>query len=680
MRHSGISPRQLRDKLLLLSVGCLLSACAGWQTQAPATPATPAPASAASAPALAAVAPPTGSAADAEAFAAGPLRDPSTPVPATAPDAPLALPPTTSQDPPPTPGRIPQLEVDSPEPLKTLLETYLDLARAAALPEADSIVDAEWSRLIASMPEQAAELARTEGYFATRATIERLPVAEGKPPRVKLIVTAGPQLKVSRLTLEMQGALAERAEGGDAEATSLQESVRAQWPLAPGKAFSSDTWDSAKNGVLAQLRAAGYVAASWSGTAAEIDPDAGTARIFVVADSGPLYRAGTIEVSGLVHHESSRVRGLAAFGAGDAVTEQRLQDYQERLSKTGLFDQVSVSIDPDPLKADASPVLVRLRESPLHTATTAIGFSTTSGPRTTLEHTYRRVFGYAITSRAKLELGRDRQAWETEIATHPDENLSRKIYGASGERLLTDSDVVLSQKVRFGRSQERPAVERFNFIETERAEECARSDGKTLACDVLAAVSLNSHSTWRRVDNVLLPTLGYTLSTQVGAGVSDGTASARGGFGRAYGRLTGYWPLQHWYTQARIELGKVYTPSGVQVPDSQRFRAGGDNSVRGYAWRSLAPATSDGGITGGRMLFTASAEVARPILASMPALWGAVFVDAGRAADQLSELKPALGYGLGVRWRSPVGPLSLDWAWGQEVHRGRLHLNVGVAF
>jgi translocation and assembly module TamA len=72
--------------------------------------------------------------------------------------------------------------------------------------------------------------------------------------------------------------------------------------------------------------------------------------------------------------------------------------------------------------------------------------------------------------------------------------------------------------------------------------------------------------------------------------------------------------------------------------------------------------------------------MAHPILASVPGLMGAVFVDAGRAAQDWKGLHPALGYGVGVRYGSPVGQLKLDLAWGQEVRRLRLHLSVGVPF
>ena len=86
-----------------------------------------------------------------------------------------------------------------------------------------------------------------------------------------------------------------------------------------------------------------------------------------------------------------------------------------------------------------------------------------------------------------------------------------------------------------------------------------------------------------------------------------------------------------------------------------------------------------GTIIGGNVLGTASFEVARPF-ASFPSLWGAVFIDAGRAAESWNGFKPALGYGVGLRWRSPVGPLRVDMAYGQEVRQWRLHLSVGIAF
>jgi translocation and assembly module TamA len=115
------------------------------------------------------------------------------------------------------------------------------------------------------------------------------------------------------------------------------------------------------------------------------------------------------------------------------------------------------------------------------------------------------------------------------------------------------------------------------------------------------------------------------------------------------------------------------------VPEQLKWRAGGDESVRGYGYRDLGPVI-DGAVGSGIALFTGSLEFARPFLDSMPSLWGAVFADAGNAAESFSTLKPVYGVGVGVRWRSPVGPLRLDWAYGTETRKGRFHFSVGIAF
>jgi translocation and assembly module TamA len=170
----------------------------------------------------------------------------------------------------------------------------------------------------------------------------------------------------------------------------------------------------------------------------------------------------------------------------------------------------------------------------------------------------------------------------------------------------------------------------------------------------------------------------------VGAGRSSGTSGATdvdsGWFARTYGRLTVYRTFgRAWYAQARLELGQVYLGPHMVVPEALKWRAGGDESVRGYAYRSLGPLV-DGAVGSGTALFSGSVELAHPFLDSMPALWGAVFLDAGNAADNFGSIRPVYGTGVGVRWRSPVGPLRLDWAHGSATHKGRIHFSVGIAF
>jgi translocation and assembly module TamA len=153
-----------------------------------------------------------------------------------------------------------------------------------------------------------------------------------------------------------------------------------------------------------------------------------------------------------------------------------------------------------------------------------------------------------------------------------------------------------------------------------------------------------------------------------------------GPFARLYGRVQGYLPLGNsFYGSARLELGQVFVRETLSVPDTLLFRAGGDDSVRGYAYRSLGPEVN-GAIVSGSTLLTASLQLTRPIFADQPAFLWALFVDAGNASDGWNKMRPVLGYGVGLHWRSPVGPLRVDLAYGEEVRKFRLHFSVGVVF
>jgi translocation and assembly module TamA len=148
---------------------------------------------------------------------------------------------------------------------------------------------------------------------------------------------------------------------------------------------------------------------------------------------------------------------------------------------------------------------------------------------------------------------------------------------------------------------------------------------------------------------------------------------------RAYSRFNWYQPVGAWFANARVEAGEVFARNAIAVPDPILFRAGGDGSVRGYGYRTLGPSVN-GAVVGGRVLFTGSVEMEHPLTDRVPALLGAVFVDAGNAADRWTELHPVFGYGVGLHYRSPVGPLRVDLAYGQDVHQLRVHVSVGITF
>jgi len=126
----------------------------------------------------------------------------------------------------------------------------------------------------------------------------------------------------------------------------------------------------------------------------------------------------------------------------------------------------------------------------------------------------------------------------------------------------------------------------------------------------------------------------------------------------------------------RGEAGVVLAESRAGVVSSFLFRTGGDQTVRGYGFESLG--VSQGQATvGGRYMALGSIEYTRWITESLGA---AVFVDAGDAFDEASAFDLALGIGVGVRWRSPIGPFRADIAYGERAEKIRLHFSVGYSF
>ena len=569
-----------------------------------------------------------------------------------------------------------RLEIDAPGPLKALLERHLDLVRLGTL-GGDDIDDTEWARLIDASPTQVRDLLQTEGYFAPVVRIERTP-GRGNNERdlVRLSVDPGPRARIARVTIEAEGELERAATAGDGYGEATLAALRKEWELPVGAEFRNAGWSDAKAAALSRLRSAGYASAVWAGTGAAVDAAKNEVRLFLVVDSGPLYRLGPLQIEGLVAQDAETVRNLAYTRGGVPVTETLLLDFQERLQKSGLFETVAVTLEPDPTQAAAAPVTVRVRETPLQTYTFGVGVSANTGPRFSVEQQLRRPFGLPVSSSLKIEIGEKRQAWDGELSTQADERLYRNLLGAAVERLSSDSDVVLSQRVRLGRTQDTQRIERLGFVEWERSSRRTNAGERADA----VAVSLNFHGGWRDLDSVVLPTTGETLSAQLGIGRSHGTDAKTGTFGRAYGRLTVYRPLgRTLYGQARLEVGRVFLEPGMVVPESLRWRAGGDESVRGYSYRELGPVV-DGAVGSGETILTGSLELARPISAAMPSLWGAIFVDGGNAATSFGQLEPVYGYGFGVRWRSPVGPLRIDLAWAQNASTPRLHFSIGIAF
>ena len=180
--------------------------------------------------------------------------------------------------------------------------------------------------------------------------------------------------------------------------------------------------------------------------------------------------------------------------------------------------------------------------------------------------------------------------------------------------------------------------------------------------------------TFRTTDDIVSPRRGVLGTFEIGASVPG--LNTRD-FARARTRVNWLVPIGlRNDILVRGEAGVVLANSRSGIPSSFLFRTGGDQTVRGYAFESIG-VPQGSAIVGGRYLALVSTEYTRWITDTLGA---AVFVDMGDAFDRLSVFDPARGYGVGLRWRSPVGPFRGDIAYGERTHKVRLHFSVGFNF
>jgi outer membrane translocation and assembly module TamA len=118
------------------------------------------------------------------------------------------------------------------------------------------------------------------------------------------------------------------------------------------------------------------------------------------------------------------------------------------------------------------------------------------------------------------------------------------------------------------------------------------------------------------------------------------------------------------FTWAQFWRGGITEARNQPVPLGDRFRLGGEFSVRGYPTNSLGPQSPEGVATGGELLFIVNQELHALLLRTENAgtVSALVFFDAGNAWQSRDSLDYKLfkSVGVGARYNSPVGPLRLD--------------------
>ncbi|MBL8484160.1 MAG: BamA/TamA family outer membrane protein, partial [Rhodocyclaceae bacterium] len=344
---------------------------------------------------------------------------------------------------------------------------------------------------------------------------------------------------------------------------------------------------------------------------------------------------------------------------------------QQALQNTPYFSAALVDIDTDTAQAGAATVRVKVVESTARRVSFGAGYSSNNGARGEISYRQPNLFGHAWNLQSTLRIEARRQLAFADVFLPPSAGGFTDGYGALAER--TDNNGLATRRVKVGALRTRTvgALETTYSLSLQRELHDVEGGSYTRR-DALAG---NAAWTWRAVDDLLDPHDGHVINLQLGGGLKFLASDQN--FVRTYLRYQRYQPVGARDTLLlRLEGGMTRAASRDGIPEEFLFRAGGTGSIRGYAYQSLGTREA-GAVVGGRLLATASIEYVHWLQGA----WGvAAFVDSGNAFDTRKDFSARTGYGLGVRWKSPAGPLAFDLAYSVHDRTVRPHVAVAIAF
>jgi translocation and assembly module TamA len=542
---------------------------------------------------------------------------------------------------------------------------YLTLGRYV---ERTDLTDAQVRRLADRAVDEATDALRPFGYYA--------PSVRSRTSRdddrwvVRLTIAPGEPVRMQQVDVRVTGPGADEHELTSIAGASL---------LQPGARLDHAAYERLKSDLLRTALALGYLDAKLTQRELVVDPPALTASAAIELDTGGRYRFGEVRVEQDVIDDTLLQR-YVRFVPGRTYSTDSIRATQYALEDSNYF--ADVVITPGERDPETLTVPVTIRAEPIR------------------RNRYSASFGYGTDT----EL-RGRFAWD---------NRRVNTRGHRSRVELTASAVLQEALVRYIVPIGDPALEKLEFVSGYINEQLGDVDSERLE---LSANLTHALGQWQRVlflrlidetsgfpdgteTNSLLLIPGASYATQppnfLTGWVRDaayyaelsGSPSSLGSgasYLRFYSRAERVWPLSSggpWFLRLRGELGTSWVNDFSELPASQRFFAGGDRNVRGFALDELSPPSDpdappgtvgEKGV-GGEHKLVGSIEFERDLPRNFRA---AAFFDIGNAFNDWGT-PMEYSVGVGVRWRLPMLLIGLDvaQALSEDGKRPRIHLNI----
>jgi outer membrane protein assembly complex protein YaeT len=516
-----------------------------------------------------------------------------------------------------------------------------------------------------------------QGYHRARVTSE-VKELEQEPGEVELIlhVEEGPRAYLTSIGVEGASQI-----GAD--------EIVANSGLQVGGVFDASTLVGSRERTINLYRNRGFRQVVVE-LATELDDSGtrGTANLLI--HEGAQTRVDRVIITGLDQTKEKAVRPYVALTPHQPLSAQDLLETRQRLIGTGLFRDVSIEVLPPDPSTRSSDILIDLKEAPRTTVGYGFGYSERDLARVEGQITRHNILGMnrsaSVFARASFRSNRlvfSYQQPDTFGLELPSFVSAVREEGERADFKFKRLGIGMQVLKRLSRTE--TLFFRYSLEDVDLLEEPEKPPPPEFRPSFISKVSVSSVSDTR--DDPVSPARGqfrildFDLSAKF-----LGTHSP---FIKGLAQQFFYFPLPSdmvFVLALRGGIGQTFREDrDALLPITERFFAGGANTLRGFALDEASPKNRETGEpVGGNVLMLLNLELRFPIANRMG---GVVFSDNGNVYRRLQVIRLLnwrYNAGIGLRYETPIGPVRVDY--GIKLNRrpgesfGRLHVSLGHPF
>ena len=581
-------------------------------------------------------------------------------------------------------AKIGRVDVTGLDPAMTLnVHAALSLEDAQGKP----VSDARLAYLLRVAEDETREALEPFGHYSPQIDIATVPasldgLAPEAPVEVRIAVTPGEPVRVRSATVAIEG------EGHDDR--YLQQELDAFRPKV-GDVFEHGVYEKSKAFITRRLAERGYFDADFLARRVEVTRAERAADIDLRWNSGDRYDMGvvTFDQGPKPAVRDDLLRRFLYWKEGDYYHQGRLDRLRKSLDNLDYFSRIDIEPRPEDAVDGRVPVTVRLTPAKRSIYSLGASYGTESGAGVSMGVERRYLNSRGHKALAQLDYAEKRKTLTLQYRV-PAFAWRDGWYTAGLQFADEQTDYIDSRRMEFVASRSGQYNRNLNLVASmhvlrERwAYPALADDGGGALAPIQYRYATATFpalvAEYANVDDRIAPRRGFGGALTLRAGGAALGSDAN--FAQVHVRGSWFHGLG---PQDRLivrgELGHTFSGALVDLPPSLRFYAGGDRSVRGYGYREIGPRIeTDRGLysVGANNVVVASTEYERYFTPT----WGAaVFVDSGSAFDG-RDVRWRTGVGVGVRWKSPVGPLRIDLGHGLDDPDSQvtLHINLGADF